>query len=249
MISAIIIDDEPHAREAIFQVIDNYFDDISVVAQAGSVKEAVKQIQNHNPDFLFLDIDLPDGCGFDVLEMTERTKYRVIFITAHQEHALRAIKFSAFDYILKPVKPTEIVQAVNNLKEDLKDKEYVKRFDTMFANINHAYPELKKLTLKTAERIYVVNIKDIIRCHSDNAYTTFHMNDGTKILVSKPIGKYDELLTGLGFLRIHRSHLINLNYIKHYEKAEGGYVVMTDNCQVPVSNQKKQDLMKFFDSL
>ncbi len=248
MIRTIIIDDEKNAREAVRAIVEGSFDDIDIIGEAASVMEAVKLINKEKPDLLFLDIDLNDGTGFDILNGINYKELKVIFITAYQEHAIRAIKFSAFDFILKPVKVSEIVQAVNNLKSELAEDNYEQKYEAFFSNYNNR-DNNKKLVLRTAEKIHVVYTNQIVSCQSDNSYTTFHLADKSKILVSKSIKMYDEILSPCGFMRIHRSHLINLEHINYYEKQDGGTIVMNNNNNIPVAHQKKADLLKYLDSL
>lgn len=249
MIKAIIVDDEQNSREAISIILRKNFQSIKILAEADSVKTGVEAIVKHKPELLFLDIDLPDGTSFDILRSIDYQKMKVVFITAFHDYAIQAIKFSAFDYILKPLKPGELIATVNRVIEENLDSNYAEKFDAIFSNFNSAHPELKKIVLKTSDKIHVVNINDIIHCQADNTYTTFFLVNAKKIIVSKPIKKYEEMLSEHGFMRVHQSHLVNLNYIQHLNKQEGGILVMTDNSQIPVSNQQKQSLIKYFESL
>jgi len=249
MIKAIIVDDEQSSREAVSIILENNFQSIKILAQADSVKSAIEVIKKHKPELLFLDIDLPDGTSFDILRSVDYSKMKIIFITAFHDYAIQAIKFSAFDYILKPLKSSELIATVNRVIEESLESNYAEKFDAIFSNFNSAHPELKKIVLKTSDKIHVVSINDIIHCKAENTYTTFFLLSGKKIIVSKPIKKYEEMLSEHGFMRVHQSHLINLNYIQHLNKQEGGILVMSDNSQIPVSNQQKQALIKYFESL
>jgi len=249
MIKAIIIDDEKNSREVIHEIIKEYFDEIKIVAQAGDVETSIKEIEKHKPNLLFLDIDLPDGTGFDVLKNVDYKDMKVIFITAHQEYAITAIKFSAFDFILKPYNSSELIKTVKRVIEEQNAENNSLRFEAILSNFGNALPELKKIVLKTSDRIYLVNIKDIIRCEAENNYTLFYLSNGNKILVSKTIKTYETLLANHGFLRVHQSHLVNLNYIQHFDKPDGGMLVLSDNSSVPVSQQKRSNLLDYFSSL
>ena len=249
MIKAIIVDDEIHAQNAIESILKSQFPEIEVSAKAETVRSAVESIQKYEPELLFLDIDLPDGKGFDILKQLDYKAYKVIFITAHEEYAVQAIKFSAFDYILKPLNPVELINAVKNALQECSAEHYKLKLDTFLNNFNSATPGIKKMVLKTSDKIHILDVKDIIRCESENTYTTFYTNTGAKILVSKPIKKYEEMLCPLGFMRTHQSHLINLNYISYFDKQLGGSIVMTDNSCIPVSTQKRAVLMEYLDSL
>lgn len=249
MIRAIIIDDEKNSREVIVEILKECFDDIKIVAQTGDVKSSIKEIKTHKPDLLFLDIDLQDGSGFDILKNVDYNNIKVIFITAYQEYAIEAIKFSAFDYILKPFNSGELIKTVQRVLDEQTTKNNALRFEAIISNFGNSLPELKKIVLKTSDRIYLVNIKDIIRCEAENNYTIFHLSNGNKIMVSKTIKTYETLLAEHEFLRVHQSHLVNLNYIQHFDKPDGGLLVLSDNSTIPVSHQKKSLLLEYFSTL
>ncbi len=249
MIKAIIVDDELHAQSAIETILRSQFSEIEIVGKAENVKSAVELIKKEDPELLFLDIDLPDGKGFDILKQLDNKAFKVIFITAYQEYAIQAIKFSAFDYILKPLNPMELIDTVKNALSECNKEQFKLKLDAFLNNFNNTTSGIKKIVLKTSDKIHILDVKDIIRCESENTYTTFYTNTGNKIVVSKPIKKYEEMLCPLGFMRTHQSHLINLNYISYFDKQLGGAIVMTDNSNIPVSVQKRVLLMEYLDSL
>lgn len=249
MIKAIIVDDEAHARQTIRTIVESNFKEIQIVAEAASVAESVKTIQKNEVELLFLDIDLPDGNAFHILQQIDYKKYRIIFITAYHEFALQAIKFSAFDYILKPVKPTELIESVKSAVNESQAEGYEDKFQAFFTNLSNTTPEQKRIVLKTSDKIHVVDIKNIVRCESDNVYTTIYLNDNRSIVVSKNLKSFDEMLSSFHFMRVHQSHLVNLNYLTYFDKQEGGSLVMSDNSKVPVSGQKKHLLLEYMDSL
>ncbi len=243
----IIVDDEPMAREIIESILTENFHDVNITGQAGTVKEAVELIGSINPQLVFLDVDLTDGSGFDVLSTLKKVNFKVIFITAHQKYAIKAIKFSAFDFILKPISTQELIEAVNRVKAEGQLNDQAKRWDAFFENISGLKPKLQKIVLKTSESIHLVQVDDIIRCEADNNYSTFYLANGEKILVSKGLKDYEELLKDNDFFRVHQSHLINLNYVLRFDKKDGGSVVLSDKSIVPVSQRKKQSLFEFFE--
>ena len=249
MIKAIVVDDEKNSREVITELLKECFDEIKIVAQAGDVKTSIAEIEKHKPNLLFLDIDLPDGTGFDILKNIEYRDMKVIFITAHQDYAIQAIKFSAFDFILKPYNSGELIKTVRRVIDEQTAENNALRFESILANFGNSLPELKKIVLKTSERIYLVNVKDIVRCEAENNYTNFFLVTGSKIMVSKTIKTYETLLAEHEFLRVHQSHLVNLNYIQHFDKPDGGMLVLSDNSTIPVSNQKRGILLEYFSSL
>jgi two-component system LytT family response regulator len=243
------VDDEAMARETIYEMVNMYCKDAAIVGQAESVKTAVEVINKTQPDLLLLDIQLTDGTGFDLLKSLNNHSYRVIFITAFEDYAMKAFKFSAMDYLLKPIDPNELVEAVDRARVSIEDNQMSAQLKTLFTNMNTYSREGKKIVLKTANNVHIVNLMDIIRCQSDKNYTHFYIIEEESIVVSKTLKEYDEILTGFGFFRVHQSHLINLSHVKRYEKADGGYLVMSDDSVVPVSFRKKEELMKLFNSL
>lgn len=245
--NVVIVDDEPMARETIKSIIIDGFSDINIVGEADSVKSAVDIIKNTNPDLVFLDVDLTDGYGFDILTMLKPIGFKVIFITAHQEYAIKAIKFSAFDFILKPISVAELSDAINRAKIEEDSKSQSLKWSVFFNNINSK--EKKTIVLKTSESIHLIHVDDIIKCEADNNYSTFYLVNGDKIVISKGLKEYEELLDGQGFFRVHQSHLINLRFVSRFDKRDGGFVVLTDKSHVPVSQRKKQKLLEFFESL
>lgn len=249
MISIIIIDDEQKARETVADILKLHCKDVSVVAQAEDVASGIESIALYKPDVVLLDVQMPDGTGFDLLQQLDAIDFKVIFITAFQEYAIKAFKFSALDYIIKPVDPDELSVAINKAEHSLEQENFRLKLNAFLANIDNITKEVKKIVLKTADNIYVINVQDIIRCESNRNYTMFYFDGGEKLLVSKTLKEYDDLLSGYGFFRVHQSHLVNLNYISHYKKGEGGSVSMKDGSSVAVSIRKKERLMKLLDEL
>lgn len=249
MIKAVIVDDEENSRLVISELLKELFPQIKILAEADSVKGGIEVIEKHNPNLVFLDIDLPDGTGFNILESIDSKNIKVVFVTGHEEFAIQAIKFSAFDYILKPATTEVISETINRVLEvkEIEDNELKLR--AYNSNKNEKTKDSKKIVLTTSDKIHLIDVKEIIRCEADNNYTYFIISNGKKILVSKTIKTYEELLSQFGFLRIHQSHLINTNFIDEFEKAEGGYVVMQNKDKVPVSQNKKSVLFEYFSSI
>lgn len=245
----LIVDDEELARNTLKNILENNHKDLKVVGEADSVNTALALIKSETPDLVFLDIDLKDGSGFDVLNSMNEINFKSIFVTAHHEYAIKAIKFSAFDYILKPVSELEIGAAIDKIKKQKLAEVNNYHMKALISNSDLTSTEGKKIILKTAESIHLVNINDIIRCEADNNYTTFYVNDNHKIVVSKGLKEYEELLSEFGFFRVHQSHLINLKEIKRYNKRDGGYLQLSDGSHIPVSQRKKQKLLELFELL
>lgn len=247
MIKAVIVDDESCFREMIQFLLKEYFPDVKVLAQAESVDEAVLFIDEHKPDLVFLDIEIKGGTGFHVLQKLKNRRFKLIFITAFNDFAIQAIKFSAIDYILKPINEFEFKAGVERAIQEIKKQEIPTPIENLLGNYQDKSD--KKLVLRTAHEIYIVDIQDIIRCEADNVYTTFVLNSGEKIVVSKGLGEYADLLGRLGFVRPHQSHLVNISYVKKLDKADGGLLVLKDKTTVPVSSRQKQQLLNALNKL
>ncbi len=245
----IIIDDEDRARKSIADLIKLTNHNFELLGEGQDVKSGITAIKEHQPDLVLLDINMPDGTGFDLLKSFDNIDFKVIFITAYEEYAIQAFEFSAIDYILKPVDPAKLLDALNKAHTLVEQESISLKLNALFANIETSATESKKLILKTAENIYIVNTSDIIRCESDSGYTNFFLVDGKKILVSRNLKDYEDMFNGFGFFRIHQSHLINLKYIDHYSKIEGGSVIMKDNSTIPVSRRKKDAFLKLLEMI
>jgi two-component system LytT family response regulator len=245
MLQIIIVDDEPNARKTIRDILGLSDQKINILGEAESVSTAYALILQKKPDLVLLDINLPDGTGFDLLSRFETIGFRVVFITAHEEYALRAFQVSALDYILKPFSSSVLLQAVKKASEMVDNEKMEEKFKTFLANLE----KINKIVLRTAESIHIVNLVKIIRCESDVNYTTFHLTTGEKLLVSKTLKEYDDLLVPSGFFRPHQSHLVNLDHISRFNKTEGGHLVMSDHSIVPVSSRKRDELFKVFENM
>lgn len=246
MLRALIIDDEANNREKLHNSVIKYCPDVLVVGEADGVRTGISAIRNHLPDLVFLDIKMNDGTGFDLLNRFDSIDFKVIFVTAFEEFALKAFRMSAVDYLLKPVDPDELVEAVKKAGDQIKQN-LQSQFDALNNNLQPGHP--KKIVLKEAESIHLVNVSDIIHAESDSNYTVFHFRGNRKIMVSRQLKDFDEMLTEIGFFRVHKSHLVNLEEIVRFEKADGGFLVMSDESRVPVSSRKRERLMELFEKL
>jgi two-component system LytT family response regulator len=244
MIKAVIVDDSPEARESLSADLKRWCPDVQLLAQAGSMAEGLKILREYKPDVVFLDIQLGDGDGFGLLEQLGETNTKVIFTTGMDNFGIRAIKFSALDYLLKPVDPDELVAAVEKFSQEQKKHSITENLKLLTEHLRPAAGSLKRLALNSADKVQVVNIGDIIRCESERNYTTFFLKGGKQIVVTKTLKEYEDLLEPNGFVRIHHSHLINLEHLKEFIKQDGGYALMDDNAHVPVSVRKKEDLLR-----
>lgn len=243
MLKILIIDDEKSGREIISHFLIKHYENTTIVSEAESVNSGLEAILIFKPDIVILDIQLKDGTGFNLLKKVETIDFKVVFITAYQEFAIKAFEFSAIDYILKPVTAKQLIAAINKAEAFIERENINLKINTLLNNVFSTSRETKKIILKTAERIYAVDIKDVIRCEADGSYTRFYLNDGKKILVSRLLKEFDTILNGTPFIRIHNSHLINFEYFDYFEKAED-LVIMKDKSSVPVAARRKEYLLK-----
>jgi len=247
--NAVIVDDEATVRNTIKSLINENFPDINIVATAGSVGEGYETIVNNKPDLLFLDVELPDGNGFDLLKKISPVNFRVIFVTGHQEYALDAIKVSALDYVLKPIDTDELIRAIEKAKEVINQEEQNLKLLALSENLQ-CKKVLKRIILHTVDHLQLVAVDDIIRAEADSNYTLFRLSGNRKIMVSRTIKEFVSLLANSGFIRVHQSHLINLEHIDRFMKKDGGWLRMRDGSSVPVSpNLKKQVLQAIQDHM
>ncbi len=240
MLKAVVVDDETKAREALIAMLGLYCPSVKIVGQAWNVQSAFDLITQTQPDVVFLDIQMPDGIGFELLSRFQHVFFKFIIVTAYQEHAIRAFKFSAIDFILKPIDPTELEQAVEKLAETIKEQEQNLKLSAFASNIKDENRQSQKVLLKTNDSIEVVELGSIIRCESQNNYTLFFFNNRPKLLVSKTLKEFEVLLTGSGFLRTHQSHLVNVNYISNYIKQPDTHLILKDGTKIPVAVRKRE---------
>lgn len=256
MIKALIIDDEDNARNSLKDDVQEYCKNIQIVGEASGVQSGIETIEKLKPELVFLDVEMGDGTGFDLLEKVAENSgglnsihFKVIFTTAHSKFAIKAIRFSALDFLLKPVDPDELIEAVDKVEKSQTVKDSSVNYHVLFENLNKLNKTSKKIVLNTSESVQVYNIDDIVRCESQRNYTKFYFKEDKPLLVSKTLKDFDEILTEHGFERIHHSHLININYLKKYVKTDGGYAVMEDGSEVPVAQRKREYLLKYLSNL
>jgi two-component system, LytTR family, response regulator len=253
MITAVLIDDDKHLRKGLKALLERYTNDIVMIGEAESVKTGVKLLEKLQPQVIFLDIHLSDGTGFDILEQLAnkggKTNAHIVFITAHEQYAVKAFKFSALDFILKPVDPEELQNSIAKIKEVVGKTNSFEHIDLLLENIRKKVDNYKRIALSTSDGIHLFEVSDIIRCESKGNYTEFFIKNHKPVLISKTLKEYEEMLTEHGFERIHQSHLINLTYLKSYIKSDGGYVVMADNTNISIAQSKKERLQELIKAL
>ncbi len=248
MYKIVIIDDEENARKALAGIIEKFFSEEAVISgTADRVKSGIELIKTVDPDIVFLDIEMPDGTGFDILEKLPEHPFSLVFATGHNDFALKAFKFNAVDYILKPVDIQDVVKATKRAMQMRPVENNERIIQQLLQSVKKR--ENKKLILKTSEDIHVVNVEDIVRCESDGGYTTFFVEGGKSILVSKNLKEYENILQTYGFMRTHNSHLVNLNFVERYGKSAGGVLYLKDGTQIPVSVRKKEAVLYAVENL
>lgn len=253
MITALLIDDDSNLRTGMKGFLSLYAPDIQILGEADSVKSGINAIEYHQPNVVFLDIQLGDGTGFDILEQLVQKNgslsCHVVFITAHEQYAVKAFRFSALDYLLKPVDPEELRKVIEKIKKALTVNDNYAHIDLLLENIRKKVDKFKRIALSTSDGIHLFEVSDIIRCESQDNYTKFYIKDSKPILIAKTLKEYEDLLSEQGFERIHQSHLINLAYLRSYIKKDGGYAVMADNSHLPISQRKKERLQELLRSM
>ena len=247
MLSAIIVEDMLDALKLLKSDIEAQHPEIKIIDTAQSVVEAAKVLRKNEPDILFLDIMLGDGTGFDVLEIFPDLKSKIIFVTASDEFAIKAFKFAAIDYVLKPYANEELTQAIERAKQQIEPSK--ERLEILKETLSAPEKKPDKISLHTLDKIIIVNLDDIVRCESDSNNTMFHLQDKRKIFVTKTLKYFADMLKPYGFLRIHQSHLVNLQYISAYIKTDGGYLMLKNGENVPVSVRKKVEVIEILDQM
>lgn len=243
MINAIIIEDEQNNREYLSKLLKGHCPEIQLMGSAKDVATGLRAVWEHQPDLLFLDVEMPDGTGFDLLKQLPAEKFSVIFVTAYDHYALEAIRFCAIDYLLKPLKVQDLKTAVQKVLIQREQQEENQLLRQLLTNLKQDNPKEKRIALPTQEEIILVKVSEIIRCEGENNYTGFHLRDGRYILVSRTLREFEELLENHGFLRSHQSHLVNLAEVRSFVKSDGGYLLMNDGSKVKVSRHRKEKVL------
>jgi two-component system LytT family response regulator len=249
---AIIVDDETNAREALTNLLRIVSPEVELCGEAKNVDQGIALIKEQKPDLVFLDIQMPGKTGFDLLGSFDQIDFGVIFTTAYQEFAIRAFRFSAIDYLLKPIDPDELFSAVGKFNKTMGhvQPQQLQILQGHFDNpaktqrlTERKKNDFQRIALPTAEGIHFIQMKDIIQCESLGSYTKFHLTNGPAIVVSRLLKEYEEILDDYYFYRVHQSHIVNLEHIKRYVKGDGGQVWMSDNTEIEVSRRRKEDFL------
>jgi len=246
MIKALIIDDVEKARSALKSDIKTYCPTIQVIGEADGVESGLQLIERTTPDVIFLDIRMSDGSGFDLIAKLRQQgpiNIQIIFTTAYDEYAIKAFKFSAIDYLLKPVDHEDLIQAVQKIKTDTVQSSLKENMELLLESMKGMKTSNKRIALNSIDKVQIVNVDDIIQCESQKNYTLFYLINKKQVLVTRTLKEFEDMLEGDNFLRVHHSHLINIKHLKEFVKIDGGYAVMSDGSQVPVSVRKKEQLL------
>ncbi len=244
MIKAVIIEDEIAGLNNLKNLLSGYCKDIDVIGEATSIAEGLTVLKNPaiTPDVAFLDINLPDGLVFQLLNQLGEITFDIIFVTAYEKFAVKACQYSSIGFIIKPIDPDFLIEAVRRIKVG-KDNKINQRVEVFNQHYNHPNA-FKKMSISALDGIYFIDIQDIVRCEAEDNYTHIHLAKGEKITASKTIKSYEDLLGSVNFYRVHKSHLINLNYMRKFVKGDGGYLIMDDGKKIEVSRRRRPAFME-----
>lgn len=248
-IRAIIIDDEIDGGEALKIIIGKYCPEISILGVIETPEAGISAIRTLKPDLVFLDVQMPHMSGFDLLQELSPINFEVIFVTAHDQYAIKAIRFSALDYLLKPVDVDDLIHAVKKVQVRISQQNSVHKYQSVLNNIQYKTKNVERLAVPTFDGIEFFAANDIIFCQADGNYTLLYLVGKEKKLISKNLKDFENLLGSSGFCRVHHSYLINLNHVKKYVRGEGGYVMLTDDLHVDISRRKKDEFLNMLDKL
>ena len=242
LLSALLVDDEKNGRENLTGLIRSHCPNIRIVAEAASVEQAISAIQEHHPQLIFLDIEMPGGNGFQLLEHFKDFPFEVIFVTAYDNYAIKAIRFSAADYILKPIHLNDLQIAVSKVAERVHQKQENQRMKQLIYNISQ--PQNPRIGLPTGDRIEFVEVHKIIRCQGEGNYSHIWFEGNKHLLVAKTLVEFEDLLQEYSFFRVHKTHLVNLKHVVAYEKTDGGILQLSNGDKVSISRRRKEDVQK-----
>lgn len=244
MVRSIIIDDEASAREGLKLVLEKFCPDIEILASCSTPDDGLKSILSLKPDLVFLDVQMPHKSGFNLLEELGEFHFEVIFVTAFDRYAIKAIKFSALDYLLKPIDIDDLQKAVQKAKERIEQNSSRNSYVSLLKNIKHPSQAIEKLAIPSFDGVLFEPVDNIIYCEADRNYTSLTMKDNRKIIVSKTLKDFENMLSDSGFFRIHHAYLINMKHVKKYIKGDGGYVILEGDHHLDVSKRKKDAFMQ-----
>ncbi len=244
MLRAIIVEDEKHNRETLKNLLTEFCAGVQVKGMAASIDEALPMIRTEHPDLVFLDIELQTGTGFDLLAQLQDLDFEVIFTTAFEQYAIKAIKFSSLDYLLKPIDLEELQAAVAKAVKKKSGAEQKARLDILLAHLKPSVQSDRRICLSTADGLEFITTSDILYCEANGSYTNFHLKNERKIMVSKNLKEYESLFDENQFMRVHNRYLINLREVRRFVKTEGGYILMNNEAQIGISPKKRAEFIE-----
>lgn len=245
-LKAIIVDDEEASRDTLKNYLARYCPDVELMAQAESLKKGVEVIRQHQPDIVFLDVEMPYGNAFDLLEQVQDVSFETVFVTAFSNYALKALNLSASYYILKPIEIDELILAVDKIKKHKEEHKELLHTKILVENIHTQNKQAQKIVLPLMDGFEVIQVKDIIRCEANDNFTDFILTGSRKVMICRTLKHYETMLEDYNFVRVHKSHLINIQHVTKYLKGKGGQLIMSDQSYVDVSPNKKEVLMQRF---
>ncbi len=246
MIRAILVDDEVHCLDTLSILLSDYCPEVEVMERCMSAKQAFAAIEKHQPALVFLDIEMPAMNGFEMLERFTEIPFAIIFTTSYDQYAIKAIRFSALDYLLKPIDPKELIVAVNKVRNQ-KQLPVAEQFQMLLNQVQHKETGFKKIAVPTSEGFELIPAEQVVRCEADDNYTYLYLKNKNKIVACRTLKEMEEQLQDFNFfVRVHHSYLVNLNEVTKYVRGEGGYLIMSDGSTVNVSRSRKDSLMKWF---
>ena len=248
MIRCVIVEDEEMARKVLKSLLSQYCKDVMVCAEADNVDSGKAVIEAFHPDLVFLDIEMPGGSGFKLLSSIENIDFEVVFTTAYEQFAIKAIRHAALDYLLKPIDPKELVAAVEKVKDAKYKKVLKKQYDSLLKNLDPEQLAVRKISISTTDKIHLIEVDNIIRCESDNYYTIIHFKNGTNLMVSKTLKEMEQKLEEYNFVRRHKSHLVNIKCVINFLKEEM-MVLLSDGTKIPVSKRKKENILEIINNI
>jgi len=241
-IRSVIIEDEKQTRKLLRALLEEYCDGVEVLAEAANVQEGVQIIKEHQPDLVFLDIEMPRESGFSLFKYFDEINFEVVFTTAYGQYAVKAIKLAALDYLMKPINLEELMETLERFRQKQEPTNHVSHHQIMENALQNGGTQ--KIALPASDGYLFVDIDDIVRCQSEKSYTLIVLKDKEEVWTSRNLGEYDTILSGYGFKRVHRSHLINPKAIKRFIRGKNPILLMDDDCKIPIANSKKDDLLK-----
>lgn len=243
-LKAVIVEDENKARETLKVLLASFCPEVELVGDGANVRDGVNIIDTYEPDLVFLDIEMRSGTGFDLLKRVKYQDFDIVFTTAYQEYALKAIKAHAADYLLKPIDPDELKEAVKIVAKKREREAQNRSVETVLQGLGSLKPGAQAITLHTHDGMEFVKIQDILRCEASGSYTSFHLVSGQSLMISKNIGEFEAQLYPHGFFRVHQSHMVNMALIRKYVRGRGQHVVLSDGSEVEVSHRRREEFLE-----